>query len=132
MFLITLTICLLSSGILGEEYDLEEDARLAYYTNTAEGTSYATFNGTSMQNLVVLGVILVVLGSLLLPYYGITSGILGLVEEDQNENKNDFSVTPDFNQNVDFSGYQGVVRKPEDSIQPVWNSIMNYENRYGK
>ena len=74
-------VILLASKTSAEDNLDEDEARLAYYTNTAEGSSYATFNGTSMQNFVVLGVIVVVLASLLLPYYGITNGILGLVED---------------------------------------------------
>ena len=53
-----------------------EDPRLAYYTTTGDGFSYLSLNGTSMQNGLVLILIISVLASLLLPYYGISRGII--------------------------------------------------------
>ena len=112
------------------EEPIENDPRLAYFTNTAEGLSYATFNGTSMQNLVVLGVILVVLGSLLLPYYGITNGILGLFDDEPNTEKNDFNMNESLFSGNNFAPYQGIIRRSEDEVEPIWKAIMNYQQKY--
>ena len=110
----------------------EGEARLAYYTTTGDGSSFMTFNGTSMQNVVVLGVILVVLGSLLLPYYGITNGILGLFEAEPNTNKNDFTgiPIPNINTNLGYGTYQTISKRSSESMEPVWKAIMESHKKY--
>ena len=71
-----------------EDFFSSEDPRLAYYTTTGDGFSYLSLNGTSMQNAVVLILIISVLASLLLPYYGISRGIFGIFDETKSEGEN--------------------------------------------
>ena len=71
-----------------EDLFSSEDPRLAYYTTTGDGFSYLSLNGTSMQNGVVVILIISVLASLLLPYYGISRGIFGIFDETISESEN--------------------------------------------
>ena len=50
-----------------------------YYTIDSAGASTLSFNATSIQNLVILGLLVLVLGALILPLFGISIG--GLFEE---------------------------------------------------
>ena len=50
-----------------------------YYTIDSAGASTLSFNATSVQNMVILGLLVLVLGALILPLFGISLG--GLFEE---------------------------------------------------
>jgi len=47
------------------------EGRVGYYTVTGSGASTLTFNATSVQNAVILGFLLLVLGALILPLFGV-------------------------------------------------------------
>jgi hypothetical protein len=49
----------------------EGEARLGYITVASDGSTSLTFNATSIQNAVILGLFILVLGALLLPLFGI-------------------------------------------------------------
>jgi len=58
-------------------YNVEEEegeARLGYIAVASNGDTSLTFNATSIQNAVILGLFLLVLGALLLPLFGINMG----------------------------------------------------------
>lgn len=61
-----------------EEEGEEGDARLGYISVANGGATSLTFNATSIQNAVILGLFLLVLGALLLPLFGIN-----MTEEDE-------------------------------------------------
>jgi hypothetical protein len=52
----------------------EGEARLGYISVASNGDTSLTFNATSIQNAVILGLFLLVLGALLLPLFGINMG----------------------------------------------------------
>ncbi len=56
-----------------EEEEVEDagEARLGYITVASDGSTSLTFNATSIQNAVILGLFILVLGALLLPLFGI-------------------------------------------------------------
>jgi hypothetical protein len=56
------------------EEDEEGDARLGFITVNSDGTTSLTFNATSIQNAVILGLFIIILGALLVPLFG---GALG-------------------------------------------------------
>merc|ERR1711910_140712 len=65
--------------VSGETYVEEEeegDARLGYVSVGSDGTTSITFNATSIQNAVILGLFILVLGALILPLFGISLGSL--------------------------------------------------------
>ena len=54
----------------------EGDPRLGYISVGSDGTTSITFNATSIQNAVILGLFILVLGALILPLFGISLGSL--------------------------------------------------------
>merc|ERR1719385_191479 len=64
--------------VSAETYTEEEegDARLGYVSVGSDGTTSITFNATSIQNAVILGLFILVLGALILPLFGISLGSL--------------------------------------------------------
>merc|ERR1712223_1659281 len=54
----------------------EGDPRLGYISVGSDGTTSITFNATSTQNAVILGLFVLVLGALVLPLFGISLGSL--------------------------------------------------------
>merc|ERR1711978_485268 len=58
-----------------ETYEEEEgDPRLGYVSVGSDGTTSIAFNATSIQNAVILGLFVLVLGALVLPLFGISLG----------------------------------------------------------
>merc|ERR1739846_16354 len=76
-----LAVCFLIAAVRAETYeetDIAEDgeARLGYITVGSDGATSITFNATSIQNAVILGLFVLVLGALVLPLFGISLGSL--------------------------------------------------------
>ena len=58
-----------------DQYEEEEgDARLGYISVGSSGQTSITFNATSIQNAVILGLFTLVLGALILPLFGVSLG----------------------------------------------------------
>merc|ERR1719384_1782083 len=67
-----ISLCLLLGLSAVKCDDKEEgDERLGYYSISSAGASTLSFNATSVQNMVILGLLLLVLGALILPLFGI-------------------------------------------------------------
>ena len=114
-----------------EKFTEEGEARLAYYTTTGDGSTFATFNGTSMQNLVILGIISVVLASLLLPYLGLSQGLFGLFAgESSNTNRNDFPPIPALGAGASLVGNQGFKRRAGEIEHPVIKDLAKSQMQY--
>ena len=65
----------LFSAASAENYEEESgDPRLGYISVGSDGTTSITFNATSIQNAVILGLFILVLGALILPLFGISLG----------------------------------------------------------
>jgi len=76
-----LAVCFLIAAVRAETYeetDIAEDgeARLGYITVGSDGSTSITFNATSIQNAVILGLFVLVLGALVLPLFGVSLGSL--------------------------------------------------------
>lgn len=62
---------LFATVVRAEEVEAEEgDPRLGYITVNSDGSTSLTFNATSIQNAVILGLFIIVLGALLVPLLG--------------------------------------------------------------
>jgi len=73
----TLAIILSLAVALASAESYEEgDERLGYIAVTGDGATSITFNATSIQNAVILGLFVLVLGALVLPLFGISLGSL--------------------------------------------------------
>jgi hypothetical protein len=69
-----LTFALLASAYAEDLVENEGDARLGYITVGDSGATTLTFNATSIQNAVILGLFILVLGALVLPLFGVSMG----------------------------------------------------------
>ena len=68
-------VAFLAGACYAEEVQAEDgDARLGYITVANNGDTSLTFNATSIQNAVILGLFILVLGALLLPLFGLFGG----------------------------------------------------------
>jgi len=68
---IILSLALFASAC-AEEFDDEGTARLGYISVGSGGATTLTFNATSIQNAVILGLFILVLGALVLPLFGVS------------------------------------------------------------
>ena len=68
---IILSLALFASAC-AELTEEEGDARLGYITVGSGGATTLTFNATSIQNAVILGLFILVLGALVLPLFGVS------------------------------------------------------------
>jgi hypothetical protein len=69
-----LTFAILASAYAEDLVETEGDARLGYITVGDSGATTLTFNATSIQNAVILGLFILVLGALVLPLFGVSMG----------------------------------------------------------
>lgn len=67
----TLALLCHSARAISVEEEEEGDARLGFITVGNNGATTLTFNATSIQNAVILGLFILVLGALLLPLLGV-------------------------------------------------------------
>ena len=112
-----------------------------YYTIDSAGASTLSFNATSVQNSVILGLLLLVLGALILPMFGISIG--GLFEEVkirkyfkfQNKNilfqatgASAYGSDPEYGQvYANFAKRTGL-----DIMNPVLTALKKGRKKYGK
>jgi hypothetical protein len=68
------TVALFANAHAYHTEEEEGEARLGYISVASGGDTSLTFNATSIQNAVILGLFLLVLGALLLPLFGINMG----------------------------------------------------------
>merc|ERR1711983_419272 len=69
---IILSLALFASAC-AEDFEQEDgEARLGYITVGSGGATTLTFNATSIQNAVILGLFILVLGALVLPLFGVS------------------------------------------------------------
>ena len=99
-----LALALAASAASATETFEEEDvgdARLGYITVGSSGATSITFNATSIQNAVILGLFTLVLGALILPLFGVSLGSLFGSDSADTGYGYGFDKTADFS-----SGYQ--------------------------
>ena len=75
-----------------------------YYTIDSAGASTLSFNATSVQNMVILGLLVLVLGALILPLFGIS--LSGLFEEVKTNKNQKFP-----NENISFRRQESMAVK---------------------
>ena len=71
-----LALGLVASVASAETFEEDGDARLGYISVGSSGATSITFNATSIQNAVILGLFTLVLGALILPLFGVSLGSL--------------------------------------------------------
>merc|ERR1711976_505931 len=71
LFVLVVSLATFAHALEEEDLDDVGDARLGFITVTGNGGTSIAFNATSIQNAVILGLFLLVLGALLLPLLGL-------------------------------------------------------------
>lgn len=70
-WIVAIAAIALFAGVRAEEEAEDGEGRLGYITVGSAGDTSITFNATSIQNAVILGLFLLVLGALILPLLGV-------------------------------------------------------------
>jgi len=120
--------------VSGETYVEEEeegDARLGYVSVGSDGTTSITFNATSIQNAVILGLFVLVLGALVLPLFGISLG--GLFGSDSDTGYGYGYEQPAYTSDgydVPASSYQSFSKRSIEALGPILEALKAGEEKY--
>jgi len=103
------------------------DERLGYINIASDGTTAVTFNATSIQNAVVLVLIVSVLGVLILPLFGVPLSSL-------------FSASNDSGYSGESSGYENdsayqyspALKRSFDILGPILDALVQAKNKYSQ
>jgi len=102
----------------------EGDARLGYITVGSSGATTLTFNATSIQNAIILGLFILVLGALVLPLFGVSMG-----EEAEETGYGYGYEQPAYAYDESATNY-GYAKRSVDSVGPVLAAMAAAEDRY--
>lgn len=102
----------------------EGDARLGYYTIGSTGDTTLTFNATSIQNAIILGLFILVLGALVLPLFGISMG-----ETEETGYGYGYEQPAYAYEEASGQGY-GYAKRSVDSVGPVLAAMAAAEEKY--
>merc|ERR1711978_88253 len=115
-----------------ETYEEEEgDPRLGYVSVGSDGTTSITFNATSIQNAVILGLFVLVLGALVLPLFGISLG--GLFGSDSDTGYGYGYEQPAYTSDgydVPASSYQSFSKRSIEALGPILEALKAGEEKY--
>merc|ERR1711997_428235 len=116
-----LTVCLaLFAQCQAED---EGDARLGYITVGNSGATTLTFNATSIQNAIILGLFILVLGALVSPLFGVSMG-----EEEETGYGYGYEQ-PAYAYDESATNY-GYAKRSVDSVGPVLAAMAAAEDKY--
>lgn len=113
------------------EEEEEGDARLGYVSVGSDGTTSITFNATSIQNAVILGLFVLVLGALVLPLFGISLG--GLFGSDSDTGYGYGYEQPAYTSDgydVPASSYQSFSKRSIEALGPILEALKAGEEKY--
>jgi len=116
-----------------ETFEEEEgDARLGYITVGSSGATSITFNATSIQNAVILGLFTLVLGALILPLFGVSLGSLFGSDSADTGYGYGFDKTADFSSGYQASGeaYNSFSKRSAEILGPVLDALTKSEEKY--
>lgn len=117
------------SAVSAETYEEEEgDARLGYITVGSDGSTSITFNATSIQNAVILGLFVLVLGALVLPLFGISLGSL-FGSSDSADTGYGYGYEQQ-GYEAPASGYQSFSKRSIEMLGPVLDALTNTKEKY--
>jgi len=114
------------SAVSAETYEEEEgDARLGYITVGSDGS-------TSIQNAVILGLFVLVLGALVLPLFGISLGALFGSSDSADTGYGYGYEQPTYEQGYQApaSGYQSFSKRSIEMLGPVLDALTNAKEKY--
>jgi len=100
----------------------EGDARLGFISVGNTGATTLTFNATSIQNAIILGLFILVLGALVLPLFGVS------VEEEETGYGYGYEQ-PAYAYDEAASGL-GYAKRSVDSVGPVLAAMASAQEKY--
>lgn len=117
-----------------ETYSEEEgDPRLGYITVGSSGATSITFNATSIQNAVILGLFTLVLGALILPLFGVSLGSLFGSDSSDSGYGYGYDQTENFGNSYDTSNkaaYSSFAKRSVEMLGPVLDALSSHEEKY--
>jgi len=99
----------------------EGDARLGFISVGNNGATTLQFNATSIQNAIILGLFILVLGALVLPLFG------GVAEEEPTGYGYGYEQSVDYADAVSPYGY---AKRSVDSVGPVLAAMASAQEKY--
>lgn len=113
------------------ESEEEGDARLGYIAVGSDGTTSITFNATSIQNAVILGLFILVLGALILPLFGVSLGSLfGSDSSDTGYGYGFDQATYDQGFESSANAYNSFSKRSTQMLGPVMEALKKGEEEY--
>jgi len=105
----------------------EGDERLGYINIASDGTTNVIFNATSIQNGVILGLLVLVLGALILPLFGIPlSSLFSADSADSGYANNGYDNKNAYQYNSSLS------KRSFDVLGPVLDALLKAKQKYSK
>merc|ERR1719510_1924377 len=117
-----LTFAFFAAAHADDLVEEEGDARLGYITVGSSGATTLTFNATSIQNAIILGLFILVLGALVLPLFGVS------VEEESTGYGYGYEQ-PAYGYD-DAASAVGYAKRSVDSVGPVLAAMAAAEEKY--
>jgi len=100
----------------------EGDARLGFISVGDSGATTLTFNATSIQNAIILGLFILVLGALVLPLFGVS-----LEEEEDTGYGYGYEQPTEY---ADTASAYGYAKRSVDSFGPVLSAMASAQEKY--
>jgi hypothetical protein len=105
------------------EVEEEGDARLGFISVGSSGATTLTFNATSIQNAIILGLFILVLGALVLPLFGVS-----LAEEAEDTGYGyGYEQPAAYDESATSYGY---AKRSVDSVGPVLAAMASAQEKY--
>merc|ERR1712038_1051314 len=124
MILTVVSLAFFAAAHAEDLVEEEGDARLGYITVGSSGATTLTFNATSIQNAIILGLFILVLGALVLPLFGVSMG-----EEAEETGYGYGYEQPAYAYDESATNY-GYAKRSVDSVGPVLAAMAAAEDRY--
>jgi hypothetical protein len=123
---------LVASLASAEVFEEEGDARLGYISVGSSGATSITFNATSIQNAVILGLFTLVLGALILPLFGVSLGTLFGGDSSDSGYSYGFDQAENSNYGYETSGnaYNSFSKRSAEMLGPVLDALSSHEEKY--
>jgi len=119
-----LTVALFATCVCADLVEEDGEARLGYITVGNSGATTLTFNATSIQNAIILGLFILVLGALVLPLFGISMG-----ETEETGYGYGYEQPAYAYEEASGQGY-GYAKRSVDSVGPVLAAMAAAEEKY--
>jgi hypothetical protein len=129
MILTVVSLALFACVHAEELSDEEGTGRLGYITVGNSGATTLTFNATSIQNAVILGLFILVLGALVLPLFGVSMG--EYFEEDSGYGYG-YDAQPEYAYEAANSAYSTYAKRSIEQAGPILDALSQAQKNYNE